>query len=204
MRWFGFFLLLSIGILGVSAQAQGPSCGEVFIARGEALTIPFLTWENMTSVQPLNRGNFLASWGSKPVFLKRLKGSSSSEASWLRYLNSMNLGIKFYGEILHEGQTYLVMERFDGVNSQIAMMAPESFQITKSMAQEIKRQAEVLASQKIIPVDLQFQMTSQGEVKIIDPELFQQAPSIEVAQKETENILNNLFLSWLMEGKLEH
>ena len=84
------------------------------------------------------------------------------------------------------------------------MMAPSEFVLTKKALAEIQRQAAVLAENQIIPVDLQFQISLDGNsVKIVDPELFKRASSVVEAQSRTLHILMGLKLPWMMEGKLE-
>lgn len=190
------FLILSI-FLGSFAWA-GPSCGAIFTSenrRGEG---------DITLLRPLSRGNFEAVIGNERVFLKKLRPSSNTELMWLQKINSLGLGVELYGTVKIQDQNYAVLEFFEGVNTQIPMMAPANFILSKTALSEMQRQAAILAENQIIPTDLQFQVSLDGQaVKIVDPELFKEASSLAEARSQTANILNGIKLPWMMEGKLE-
>ncbi|KYG63905.1 hypothetical protein AZI86_13895 [Bdellovibrio bacteriovorus] len=166
--------------------------------------LPRFLNKEITIIKDLPRGHFEGLLGDKKVFIKKLRASSETELAWLEKINSLGLGVELYGTLKIQDQTYAVMEFFEGVNTQIPMMAPSGFILTKKALGEIQRQAAVLAENQIIPVDLQFQISLDGQsVKIVDPELFKQASSVAEARAQTLNIFMGLKLPWMMEGKLE-
>lgn len=184
------------------ANAQSLACTDVFAA--SASEAPVLTLSDILSPQPVGRGHFLASYASRPVFLKRLR-TNSTEVKWLQRLNSLGLAVKLHGVVQLENHLYAVIDQAPGINTQMPMLAPGAFILTKAMVQDIHRQAAVLANDRIIPVDLQFQINpNTHEVKIIDPELFRAAESVEIAERETESIVRHLLMTWKLEDKIEN
>ena len=191
--------LLSVSLLfaltASLSHAQGERCASLFVAENQF---------ELTNFEPLSRGNFQAMLRQEKVFLKKLRGNSQNEVTWLTRLNQLGLGVRFFGITKIQEQQYMIIENAPGVNTQMPMLAPSDFRLTKTAVTEIKRQAELLASEGISPLDLQFQVSPDGrQVKIIDPELFRMALSLEAAHKETNTILNNIFSVWAMEGKIE-
>lgn len=209
----GITKLIAFAILtlaGIPSQASsGPACRSVFqegSQRGEAIPrlLPLVPIESLDAVRAVSRGHFTAQRGSQTVFLKRLRNSLSPEISWLERLNYLGLGAKLYGKTELNGQTFAVLEYVEGINTQMPMMAPPDFKLAPQVVAEIKRQAKLLADHQIIPVDLQFQVSKDGsQVVLIDPELFKVAPDLQTAQTQTQVILQNLFMPWQLEGKIE-
>jgi hypothetical protein len=186
-------------------HAASNACSQVWLGgESEVSPIPLLEEKLFSNPQALSRGNISANLNGESVFLKKLRGGSEKEMQWLQTINSLGLGVKLYGKTKIQDQIFAVLEQAPGVNTQIPMMAPSEFILKKSAALEMRRQAEVLAQHGIIPVDLQFQVSLDGrQVKIIDPELFRVTDNVDLAMKETQTILNNIFMVWTMESKLE-
>lgn len=191
-------LLILLSLLYAPLLWAGPSCQSVFSQEnGRGV-------ENVSITTALPRGHFEGVLGAERVFIKKLRASSETEIAWLERINSLGLGVKLYGTMKIQDQTFAVMEFFEGVNTQIPMMAPSNFVLTKKALAEIQHQAFILAENQIIPVDLQFQVSLDGKsIKIVDPELFKQASSVAEARAQTLNILMGLKMPWMMEGKLE-
>ena len=202
---FYLTFLMTLALSGC-AHAQNGQCAGVFTDRGgqgESVTIPVLSIESLGELTGLSRGHFAGHLGPKKVFIKKLR-ASSHELIWLERLNSLGLGVKLYGKTKIQDQTFAVIDFVEGINTQMPMMAPGDFRLSKESVIEIRRQAEILADNQIIPVDLQFQVSNEGsKITLIDPELFKAAPDIKTAKQQTNAILNGLFMPWMMEGKID-
>lgn len=194
--------------LGAQLWAAPPLCKSIFISensRGVGTGLPVFSLDQIFIQKHLSRGNFEALLNDgQRIFLKKLRGGSETEIAWLQKINSLGLGVELLGRIKIQDQNYAVLEYFEGVNTQIPMMAPSDFILSKVAITEIRRQTTILAANGIIPVDLQFQVSLDGKsVKIVDPELFQMAQAPEEAGAKSQSILMNLLMPWTLEGKAE-
>lgn len=175
--------------------AMDLKCSAVFIAVNEIV---------FTDLQQVNRGNYYArSSAGKNLFLKKIRHENDKEFNWLLKLNKIGIGVKVYGIHSFDNQKYIVMDRVDGINTQMPILASVSFSLTKDIQQEIQRQARLISENNIVPTDLQFMITKDKKVILIDPELFQIESDSQVAKEKTERIVNQIFFLWSLEGKLD-
>lgn len=94
------------------------------------------------------------------------------EAIWLKELNDIGLGAKFYGIVSFNGERYILMERIDGYNTNLYYNP--KIDIPESALREMRRQFQVLISNGIAPYDLQFQISfDRKRVVLVDPEFFE-------------------------------
>jgi len=116
--------------------------------------------------------NNLTSFEREMAIRQGMIRSSFDEALWLKDLNDMGLGAKLYGIARIKNDQYMVMERIDGYNTNRRYFP--KVDIPVSAVKEMERQYLLLISNGIIPRDLQFQISHDGQrVVLVDPEFFE-------------------------------
>lgn len=114
---------------------------------------------------------FTAHYNGIEVMGKRLNHGSLKEAAWLQELNKLGLGVRFYGLTEIQGRLFFVMEKVPGYNTNVLNFGVV---ISSATVKEMRRQFDILTSNDIFPIDMQFQVGRDGQkVKIVDPEVFE-------------------------------
>lgn len=118
------------------------------------------------------------------------RNSLVKEANWLRWLNARQIGVPFVGFTSVRNNLALVIKEVaepnilikapnavSEIKSIVSEIRSQGFYTTSETIAEFKRVAKILEEAVIMPVDIQFLLTSSGKLILIDPEHFVQLPS---------------------------
>lgn len=97
-----------------------------------------------------------------------------NEVEYTKKLSDLGLGPKFHGVVKgNDGKYRVVTDFVDGYEVHLGGVDEIAGQVPTSVIQEISKKSKALLDAGIDPVDLQFRVTKDGKVFIVDPELFQ-------------------------------
>jgi hypothetical protein len=108
------------------------------------------------------------------------------EAQNLIFLNSHGIGVRFLGFTRTKGDLALIIEKVQGPHAILKepndredaewladRLTDQDYWISKNALIQFEKVLQLLEKHQIVPVDLQFLLTKDGELVLIDPEGFQ-------------------------------
>lgn len=187
--WISFFSTHAYGenkcVDGVMSQVVNDRVKKAIadnLARTQITEFPEVSVMRLQSIKPLklqegdgNNGLREAVLDGKKVFIKIPTRNEVRQMAHSANLDEIGIGPKFYGWTrLEDGQLGLVYEHFEGVKvSRYFKEWPKEIPLTPELVKNVRAVGRKLAEAGYKHVeDLQFMINAQGEVRVIDPEMF--------------------------------
>ena len=96
-----------------------------------------------------------------------------NEVEYTKKMSDLGLGPKFHGVVKgKDGKYRIVTDFIDGYEVHLGGVEEVAGKVPTSVIQEINRKSKAVMDAGIDPVDLQFRVTKDGKVYVVDPELF--------------------------------
>lgn len=135
------------------------------------------------------------------VFLKS-KDNQTIENMWLHVLNKIGLGVQLFGTVKLGEHRFIITEMVDGENTKF-QPKPEGTILTPAMVEEMKRQIRILLDVGAYPADLQFVLTHDQRVVIIDTD-YELLKNVLPGWNNDKKAIENFLVSEFVEGAIEN
>lgn len=210
------YLIISAILIPLYVVASVPECVKFYdpskiVEKNHTVSDFFVP--SIADISPLEIKNFqnytygshgkygTATYRGVKVFLKA-KDNQSIENMWLHVLNGVGLGVKLFGTVMLGESRFIVTEMVEGENSKF-QPKPNGPILTLTMVEEMKRQIRAILEVGAYPADLQFVLTRDQRVVIIDTD-YELLKNILPGWNNDRKAIENFLVSEFVEGAIEN